>query len=128
MTDKVDPRIANMDEAVALPRQNGELVFASPWEARAFGLAVALNERDAYPWRDFSQGLAQEIAAAESAGDASTYYERWLETLEKRVVANGLVAREELDAMIAVQALHDDHHNDHEHDHHHDHHHNGRQH
>ena len=39
-----DPRLANMDEQMALPRQNGELVFAAPWEARAFGLAVALNE------------------------------------------------------------------------------------
>ena len=28
----------------APPRDNGELVFAAPWESRAFGLALALNE------------------------------------------------------------------------------------
>jgi nitrile hydratase accessory protein len=78
-----DPRIASMDEQVALPRQNGELVFAAPWEARAFGLAVALNEAGVYPWRDFSQGLAAETAALEQHGVQVSYYERWLETLEK---------------------------------------------
>jgi len=57
-----DPRITAMDEQVALPRKNGELVFEAPWEARAFGLAVALNEAGVYPWRDFSQGLAAETA------------------------------------------------------------------
>ena len=38
MTGKVDQRIADMSEQVALPRKNGELVFVAPWEARAFGL------------------------------------------------------------------------------------------
>jgi len=60
-----DPHITAMDEQVALPRKNGELVFEAPWEARAFGLAVALNEAGVYPWRDFSQGLAAETAALE---------------------------------------------------------------
>jgi len=41
MPEEPDPRIADMDEQVALPRKNGELVFAAPWEARAFGIAVA---------------------------------------------------------------------------------------
>lgn len=132
MSSTVDQQIANMDEGVAMPRKNGELVFEAPWEARAFGLAVALNEQGAYPWRDFSQGLAEEIAAAEAAGDPSTYYERWLATLEKLVIASGVITREELAAMAVEQALLDDHDHDHDHDHHHDHHrdhhHNGRQH
>ena len=37
-----------MEAKNALPRENGELVFQAPWEARAFGLAVALNEKDLY--------------------------------------------------------------------------------
>ena len=134
MTTNVDERIANMDEQIALPRKNGELVFESPWEARAFGLAVALNESGAYAWGDFSQGLAREIAAAEVSTDPSAYYERWLATLESLVIAKGLITHEELEAMIEEQALLDDHDHDHEHDHHHhdhgdhddhDHHHNG---
>src|SRR6266852_3284288 len=99
-----DPRIAAMDEQAALPRKNGELVFEAPWEARAFGLAVALNEAGVYPWRDFSQGLAAETAAGEQHGAPASYYERWLETLEKLAIAKGLVTPAELDARTAEYA------------------------
>lgn len=119
----VDPRITQMEETTALPRQNGELVFAEPWEARAFGIAVALNDNGVYPWRDFSHGLATETAAAEHQGTQSSYYERWLETLEKLAVARGLVTPEELEARTSVYMSgdYDDHH-DHDHDasHHHE--------
>lgn len=121
MAAQTDLRISNMDASVALPRKNGELVFDAPWEARAFGLAVTLNERGAYPWGDFSHGLADEIAAAEAAGAPSTYYERWLMTLEKLVIDRGLVSHAELDAMIVQQAQLAAHEHDHEHDHHHPH-------
>src|SRR5438132_12663546 len=97
-----DPRLTTMDEQVALPRKNGELVFAAPWEARAFGLAVALNEAGVYPWRDFSQGLAAETAALEQHGVQVSYNERGLETLEKLAIARGLVTPEEVDARTAA--------------------------
>jgi nitrile hydratase accessory protein len=100
-----DSRITAMDEQVALPRKNGELVFEAPWEARAFGLAVALNEAGVYPWRDFSQGLAAETAALEQQGTSASYYERWLETLEKLALARGLVTLDELDARTAEYAF-----------------------
>ena len=106
-----DPRITMMDTQVALPRQNGTLVFEAPWEARAFGLAVALNEAGVYPWRDFSQILAAETAAMEAQGTTASYYERWLEVLEKLAIARGLVTIEELDARTAAYAFsaHDEH-------------------
>ena len=112
MAGMIDQHIANMEEQIALPRKNGELVFEAPWEARAFGLAVALNETGLYPWRDFSLGLAAEIATAEQQGMSSSYYERWLASLEKLVIAKGLLTREELDAWTTNQALidQDDHH------------------
>ena len=111
MPEAPDPRIASMDEQIALPRQNGELVFAAPWEARAFGIAVVLNEAGVYPWRDFSQGLAAETAAAEQHGVPISYYERWLETLATLAIARGLVTPEELEARIAEYAagIHDEH-------------------
>jgi nitrile hydratase accessory protein len=123
MTKNVDRFISNMDEAIAMPRKNGELVFETLWESRAFGLAVALNEQDAFPWVDFSQGLAEEIAVAEAADNASTYYERWLATLEKLVISQGLISQEELEAKTIAQALHDAHEHDHDHHHHHNGHH-----
>jgi nitrile hydratase accessory protein len=124
----VDDRIANMEGEVALPRSNGELVFAAPWEARAFGLAVALNEAGVYPWRDFSQGLAREIAAQEANAGPSTYYERWLATLQELVITHGLVTPAEIEAMMAAQALLDDHDHGHDHDHDHTHDHGGHEH
>ena len=106
-----DPHITVMDEQVALPRKNGELVFEAPWEARAFGLAVVLNEAGVYPWHDFSQGLAAETAGLEQHGTSASYYERWLETLEKLAIARGLVSLDELDARTAEYAFraHDEH-------------------
>ncbi len=108
-------QIANMDGPSAMPRLNGELVFAAPWEARAFGMAVVLNENGVYEWRAFSQGLAAEIAAAEQHGVDSSYYERWLASLEKLVTAAGLVTPEELDTRTADYACgarsdHEEHH------------------
>ena len=102
-------QITDMQGEVALPRQNGELVFATPWEARAFGLAVALQENGVYEWREFSAALAAEIARAEQAGNTSTYYERWLSSLEKLLVANGLVTPAEVSDRVASHAAHDDH-------------------
>ncbi len=111
MSLSADRQITQMDEQIAMPRDNGELVFQAPWEARAFGMAVVLNEGGAYPWSDFSQGLATEIAAAERDGVDSSYYERWLAALEKLALAKGLVTPEELEARTAEYAsgAHDDH-------------------
>ena len=102
-------QITDMRGVMALPRQNGELVFGTPWEARAFGLAVALQESGVYEWREFSAALAAEIARAEQAGDTSTYYERWLLSLEKLLLANGLLTPSEITDRMASHAAHDDH-------------------
>lgn len=90
-----------------LPRQNGELVFAAPWEARAFGLAVALSEQGIYAWGEFSRELAAQTAAAQ--GEAESYYERWLESLEHLALEKGLVQPEELETRMAQLAAQDDH-------------------
>lgn len=104
MTVSPDRRIANMGAQAALPRKNGELVFEAPWEGRAFGLAVALNNDGHYGWRGFRDRLVVEIAAAEKSGVPSSYYEQWLASLEKLVVAKGLVSADELDARTAEYA------------------------
>ena len=44
-----------MEGDVALPRPNGELVFSTPWEGRAFGIAVALKNAGLYH-RSLSMG------------------------------------------------------------------------
>ena len=101
MTQKADRQIATMEAQISLPRENGELIFQAPWEARAFGLAVALNEQEIYEWCEFSAELAATIAAAEQSNDPSGYYARWIASLEELIIAKGLISREQLDARTA---------------------------
>ena len=89
--------ITDMEGSAALPRMNGELTFEAPWEGRAFGLAVILNEAGRYDWRAFRDQLVTQIADAEAHGVESSYYERWLAALEELLTAQGLVTCAELD-------------------------------
>jgi nitrile hydratase accessory protein len=114
MKTTTDSRIAIMDDETAVPRKNGELVFNAPWEGRIFGLAVALNDSGAYQWDAFRNRLKASIAAAESAGETSTYYERWLHSFESLLIERGLVSRDELDRWTEACAA-DDEHAEHEH-------------
>jgi nitrile hydratase accessory protein len=98
MTRGIDRKIADAEQESALPRENGELLFHAPWEARAFGLAVALCERRVYEWREFSAVLASRIAATEKENDPSSYYARWVASLEEVALEKGLIAREQLEA------------------------------
>ena len=104
MSVKPDGRIGQMEGPAALPRANGELVFAAPWEGRAFGVAVALSEQGVCPWRAFRDRLVAEIAAADTARVPSVYYERWLAALEKLSIERGLIIPAELDARTAEYA------------------------
>ena len=118
MTAQVDRVASSMPEEIALPRANGELAFAAPWEARAFGLAVALHEKGAFEWKLFSQTLAEEIESAEKAGEPSTYYERWLQALNRVATGQELVDKDEIQARSERVRHEDDHFHDHG-DHHH---------
>ena len=72
---------------------NQEPVFREPWEAQAFALTVALHERGAFSWPEWSAALAEEIDAAQRAGDPDTgdsYYHHWLAALERLVAERRL--------------------------------------
>jgi len=97
---RADERISSMKDELSLPRQNGELVFSEPWEARAFGVAVALNEVGLYPWQAFSTQLAEEIAGARGSEEVDDYYARWLGALEALVEHAGLVEAAELERRV----------------------------
>lgn len=68
-----------LEGPAAPPRDNGELVFAEPWESRAFGMAVTLHAAGAFDWEVFQAALIRRIAA--STGPWS-YYREWLGALE----------------------------------------------
>jgi nitrile hydratase accessory protein len=80
---------------------NAEPVFAEPWEAHAFALAVKLSEAGLFSWSEWSDALAVEFAAASRRGepdDGSRYYHHWLAALERLVAAKRLVAPSSLHA------------------------------
>lgn len=95
--DGADRLVADMTGPAAIPRKNGELVFAAPWQGRAFGMAVALHEGDQYDWEEFRSELIAQIAEADRSGDRSDYYERWLAAFETLLTEKGLLTREEIE-------------------------------
>jgi nitrile hydratase accessory protein len=79
-----------------LPRDQGGPVFAEPWEAQAFALAVKLSEQGHFTWKEWAAALAAELKAASDRGepdDGSRYYHHWLAALEGLVIARGLADR-----------------------------------
>ena len=104
MSKPPDRGISNMTGDAALPRKNGELVFEEPWEGRAFGLAVAMNEGGIYDWADFRDRLVEETVTDEKHGEHAGYYQRWVRALERLALDRGLVTSSELDARTGAYA------------------------
>ena len=76
-----------------LPRDEGGPVFAEPWQAQAFALAVKLSHQGHFSWKEWTEALAAELKAAAERGepdDGSHYYEHWVAALERMVAAKGL--------------------------------------
>ena len=68
-------------------------MFAEPWQAQAFALAVTLCERGHFTWKEWTSALADELSAAATRGepdDGSRYYHHWLAALEQLVAAKCL--------------------------------------
>ena len=83
-----------------LPVDGDSPVFREPWEAQAFGMALALHERGLFTWDEWAQALAAQIRAAQAQGDpdlGNTYYRHWLAAIEALVSAKGASSPEELD-------------------------------
>jgi nitrile hydratase accessory protein len=97
MTTSTQPDRAQASEKLAalpqLPRDEGRPVFAEPWQAQAFALAVKLSEQGHFTWKEWAAALADELKSAADRGepdDGSRYYEHWLAALERLVTAKEL--------------------------------------
>ncbi len=74
-------------------------VFAEPWQAQAFAMAVSLHQKGLFTWVEWAQALSGQIARAQAAGDADqgdTYYRHWLTALESLVASKGASTIDEL--------------------------------
>jgi nitrile hydratase accessory protein len=83
----------------SLPRDNGELVFDAPWEARALAVAVALCREHGIEWDEFRHRLMAAIADRPDR----PYYESWAAALEDLVVSLGLATSDSLDAATPTE-------------------------
>jgi nitrile hydratase accessory protein len=90
--------VDHVSQSPGIRRDQDGPVFRAPWEAHVFGLTVVLFERGCFTWKEWTEALTSEIAAArergEKDGDGDRYYEYWLATLEKVVAAKGLATVE----------------------------------
>lgn len=97
MSQEMSPTSGDPGRATipSLPRDNDGPVFAEPWQAQAFAMAVRLHEQGHFTWPDWATALAAQIDAA-GPTDTSDYYEHWLATLEVIVTNAGLSSSDEL--------------------------------
>jgi nitrile hydratase accessory protein len=97
-------RLASLPQ---LPRDRTGPVFAEPWQAEAFALAVRLSAQGYFTWSEWTAALADEIRAATARGesdDGSRYYHYWLAALERLVTERGLTDADALATRKAAWA------------------------
>ena len=97
----IDPAAARRAtvEVPGIPHDAEGPVFREPWEAQAFAMALALNERGLFAWPEWAATLADEIKRAQAAGDpdtGETYYRHWLHALERIVTEKGIATGDTL--------------------------------
>lgn len=81
---------------------DGELpTFEAPWQARAFGIAVAFCRAHGHDFAAFQDRLIAHLdgvdEAAMNAHVEEVYYEQWLESLEVFLVEEGVVDEAAID-------------------------------
>ncbi len=98
-SDAALPTPAHLDVLLQLPRDLDGPVFAEPWQAQAFALALKLSDQGHFTWKEWAAALAEQLQAAASRGepdDGSHYYEHWLAALEHLVISKGLTQADTL--------------------------------
>lgn len=83
-----------------LPRNEGGPIFAEPWQASAFALAVSLSRQGCFTWTEWAAAFGAELRRSAARGepdDGSRYYHCWLTALEGLVIARGLSQAAELE-------------------------------
>src|SRR5260370_37397115 len=77
----------------------GDVVFAEPWEARAFAMAMTLFDGGRFSRNEFRERLVEEIDRADAAAalrdapvEGGAYYVCWLRALEKLLGAKGILS------------------------------------
>ena len=98
--------LAAIPELATLPRDDKGLVFAAPWQAQAFALAVSLHEKGLFTWGQWAErfGAALKTAPAACGADAvnDMYWRTWLSTLETLVTETSPITPDALAARASA--------------------------
>jgi len=99
----MENRNASVNDALnaidSIPREEGQPVFAEPWQAEAFAMTLMLYEKGVFTWVEWAEALSTEIKQAQANGDpdlGDTYYNHWLAALERLVVNKGISSKAQL--------------------------------
>ena len=91
--DANDDAAKRFETSPLLPRDEEGPVFAEPWEAQAFAMAVKLSEEGHFTWMEWTIALGEQLQAVLRSGgadDRSRYFEHWIAALEHLVVYKNL--------------------------------------
>ena len=89
------------------PRDEEGPVFAEPWQAQVFAMAVQLSAAGHFTWTEWTTALGAQLQAAADRGepdDGSRYFEHWLAALEHLVAEKQLTDRTALHERKAAWA------------------------
>jgi len=85
-----------------------EPAFHTPWQAKAFALAVHLHEAGLFTWDEWAGELGARLAAAADMPQdspeavAEGYFTAWLAALEAMASARGAAGAEEIAELAAL--------------------------
>ncbi len=82
-----------------LPTDEEGPVFAEPWQAQAFALAVRLCDEGHFTWAEWVEVFSEEVKRAQAEGDpdlGDTYYNHWINVLEKIISQKNVVTTSDM--------------------------------
>ena len=82
-----------LEENIAPPMANGELLFDAPWQGRTFGIARVLCESGLYTWDEFREVLIDKIGHWDEfhrEDDPYAYYDHFLLALTTLLSDKGI--------------------------------------
>ena len=85
--------VARFASSPLLPHDEGGPVFAEPWQAQAFAMAVQLSAEGHFTWTEWATVLGEQLHAFADRGepdDGARYFEHWLAALERLVTEKKL--------------------------------------
>jgi nitrile hydratase accessory protein len=99
MTRPDHPARSGTEISPGMPRDDDGPVFREPWEAQAFAMTHALQQRGLFTAAEWSAALGEEIKRAQAAGDpdtGETYYRHWMAALERLLAEKGVANEDTL--------------------------------